>query len=215
MKKEKYIIKFVGNGKEGYIRKPKSDSDPYPAFLSKTTNKISSKCLYNTEDLARIAIVDFIEKANKELTLKEKKLTNLKKENVTARARTAKARADSLWTDITWDIRYTKLEIKRLKVVVDIDNYSVESFTPEFECDINKKTLKAKWKEDGTANKYCMACGGNLYHGQYLAVRTIRLCPFCLSKFGEDSKKVIEELKKEDPNIEDNYNIGVFVAHID
>ena len=97
----------------------------------------------------------------------------------------------------------------------DIKRYDIEEYVPEFCCDTNKKSIKDVWMKDGSENMFCTSCGTNLYHGHYVLIRKAKICPFCLKRMGNYASGIIDDLKKTYPEIEDDYNSTMFVAHMD
>ncbi len=205
VKHKKYVLEFrESKSKVSYIKKFECviRYDRYNNFPTLTPKRylIDSSMLFDSSKEADKTLKKIIEYCEGKLKQDTKTLKRHKKESACYG---------------NWYYKNALRECGRGKKFADIGNYAIEEFVPDFHCEKKRKSVKEVWKNDGSPRTFCVCCGNNIHYGDYAVIRQAKICPFCLKRMGEQAQVIIEKHKKTDPDIEDNYNISTFVAHMD
>lgn len=194
-----FIVKFNEyKDKFKYIKKMDfSDVENLPTLTEKDY-LVNPTMVFTTIDEANAFVVELITHSKISLKKNQRGIKKLKK----------KKKAYG------WYYETYQRDARKCTKYSVASNYEVEEFVPEFHCNKNRKSIKEVWKKDGSSKTYCTCCGNNIYYGDYAVIRQARICPFCLKRLGEQAQGIIERHKESDPEIEDNYNISIFVEHM-
>lgn len=200
MNESKYLIKYAVSPKNQRYVKPLYETSSYcQPNLTPDAYRVKSEYIFETPEDAEVIIDKLVSFYETYFAKKCRAFNGIKKH----------------YTSKEFQYISAAQDMYKAKRAANRENYTIEEYVPTFVCNKKRKTAKRKWKDDGAASTFCACCGSNIYYGKYVEIRQAKICPFCLIQLGLEGTKVASELKKEDKDIEDNYNTTIFLEHMD
>jgi hypothetical protein len=157
--------------------------------LTTDHNLIKADCIFDSEELAQKAIIDYINKNLLYTYYSEKAIG---------------ATGDSWRT-------YHNICRRRWIRFCEQDAYTIVEYKPEFKYRKASKSCNLEWVKTKAYNKYCNMCGSVITTGNFFNIATSKICDFCCKKLGVIATEHIEEAKKENPNVEEEHDNSLFV----